>query len=406
MDIGSNTRYTSGQTTSRDLVLRPAIKGMRIDGGFTPHTQAMRDLITSERLTPFAAHLWQILFDLSNEPRNRDNPRWFPTQRTLCRLTGRSHETVITALIQLESASLLDRGTRSGSSGWVGATLQMPDYQPRRHTHSDGGVRKDVRLDEGNEPFFGTRERSVFPISTDRKNRSESSIAPLYPNEANDRPVKPPDHPTVGVATIGIVVEPKTSHRIGQPDKRRGRLIRSTPISQPNEERLYERLLAFGVSPRGARKALTGLARHNLANLAHVDMLCTHVATAPRIKEPAALLVSLCLDGFQPLTECGRTVDGGINPPPPGDDQRVIQWASVLTLLQADLSSSEFETWLLPTRLLACEELCAVVGASNVFVRDMVRAQYQGQLEAALATVMGRRVQIEVLVDVAIAYRP
>jgi hypothetical protein len=41
----------------------------------------------------------------------------------------------------------------------------------------------------------------------------------------------------------------------------------------------------------------------------------------------------------------------------------------------------------------------AVVGTPNVFVRDHVRAVYQERLADALAAELGRRVEVEVVID-------
>lgn len=70
-------------------------------------------------------------------------------------------------------------------------------------------------------------------------------------------------------------------------------------------------------------------------------------------------------------------------------------WHTVLQ--QIAVPQSEWRIWLEPTYLLQLDDAFAMVGTPNRFVRDKVANCYQGQLEAALTTVIGRPIRIEIV---------
>jgi hypothetical protein len=75
-------------------------------------------------------------------------------------------------------------------------------------------------------------------------------------------------------------------------------------------------------------------------------------------------------------------------------------WVSAQERLQGMLTSEEYEIWLATTALLMLKDGVAVVGTPNIFVREKLTESYRLQLEAALETVVGHAVEVEVVVDV------
>jgi hypothetical protein len=76
-------------------------------------------------------------------------------------------------------------------------------------------------------------------------------------------------------------------------------------------------------------------------------------------------------------------------------------WSMALADLQRRLPQDEFETWLRETRLIALEDDQAIVGTSNIFVREKVQHTYVSLIDEALTRLIGRRIGAHAVIDAA-----
>jgi hypothetical protein len=86
---------------------------------------------------------------------------------------------------------------------------------------------------------------------------------------------------------------------------------------------------------------------------------------------------------------------------PAGSDRQVIpEWEDARTLLATQLDPQEYITWIAPCEVLLRNGDHVVLGTPNVFVRDEIEGRYRPQLEAALQTVYGQPVTIDVVIGI------
>ncbi len=76
-------------------------------------------------------------------------------------------------------------------------------------------------------------------------------------------------------------------------------------------------------------------------------------------------------------------------------------WTNVLERLAAQIAPQEFTTWLQETTLVELETTSAFVGTSNIFARERVEAMYLPAIEQTLSDVLGRPVQVHVVIGTA-----
>lgn len=81
--------------------------------------------------------------------------------------------------------------------------------------------------------------------------------------------------------------------------------------------------------------------------------------------------------------------------------QRRPLWPAVLADLQQRLAPGEFETWLKETCLVDLEDDQAIVGTSNIFVREKIEHSYAALIGDALMAVVGRPVAVQVVIEAA-----
>ncbi len=73
-------------------------------------------------------------------------------------------------------------------------------------------------------------------------------------------------------------------------------------------------------------------------------------------------------------------------------------WKAVLTALELQVPQSEFDTWLRESVLLEFDDEQAFVGVTNVFAREKVDERYSGVIAEALETMLGRSVNVRVVI--------
>lgn len=96
-------------------------------------------------------------------------------------------------------------------------------------------------------------------------------------------------------------------------------------------------------------------------------------------------------------------VERAIDPPPADSTSGTAlasaeAWDAALAQVQTVVSPASFATWLQDTHLLDINGDVALVGTSNVFVRDAVASGYEEELASAISTVMGRTLRVEVVI--------
>jgi hypothetical protein len=74
-------------------------------------------------------------------------------------------------------------------------------------------------------------------------------------------------------------------------------------------------------------------------------------------------------------------------------------WAGILEAVQQQLPAADFATWLRDSALLQLDATAAVIGVSNIFVRDRVAQDYASVLAAALSTALDRPITLEIVID-------
>ena len=78
----------------------------------------------------------------------------------------------------------------------------------------------------------------------------------------------------------------------------------------------------------------------------------------------------------------------------------VAEWEEARTLLARQMAHEEYQTWIAHCELLLRDGDQVVLGVPNVFVRDEIEQRYQQQIGAALQTVYGQPVTIQVAIGV------
>jgi len=68
-------------------------------------------------------------------------------------------------------------------------------------------------------------------------------------------------------------------------------------------------------------------------------------------------------------------------------------WQTTLDLLQTRLAKNAFDNWLRPTRLIEVDDDIATIAAPNTFSAATLQGRYAGQVERALAEIVGRPIQ-------------
>jgi hypothetical protein len=79
------------------------------------------------------------------------------------------------------------------------------------------------------------------------------------------------------------------------------------------------------------------------------------------------------------------------------------RWVRVTAALEAMLPATEYATWIAPLKLIHAEDALAVITTPNVFVRSEVQGRYREAIQKTLEQVWGQPVQIEVVIDMALA---
>ncbi|WP_008319045.1 chromosomal replication initiator protein DnaA [Leptolyngbya sp. PCC 6406] len=74
-------------------------------------------------------------------------------------------------------------------------------------------------------------------------------------------------------------------------------------------------------------------------------------------------------------------------------------WDEVLERLQTQLSHPTFETWIKPARVQNLSEEALVITTPNPFARNWLQKHYLGTISSAVAEVLGRSVDIQVMVE-------
>ena len=74
-------------------------------------------------------------------------------------------------------------------------------------------------------------------------------------------------------------------------------------------------------------------------------------------------------------------------------------WEQVLDQLQHQLSRPTFETWIKPARPQTLTDQTLVITTPNPFARNWLQKHYMGTLSAAVQDILGRSVEIQVVVD-------
>ncbi len=74
-------------------------------------------------------------------------------------------------------------------------------------------------------------------------------------------------------------------------------------------------------------------------------------------------------------------------------------WQAALGDLQVQIPRNEFDTWIKQTSLVAIEDGLAIVGATNIFVRQELEGRYVAPITQTLSTILGYTVQVRVVID-------
>ena len=70
-------------------------------------------------------------------------------------------------------------------------------------------------------------------------------------------------------------------------------------------------------------------------------------------------------------------------------------WQQTLDILQAELSKSSFETWLLSTQLVSYHGKKIVIAAPNPFAKDWLESRYRLLIKNTIQLLLDREVEIE-----------
>lgn len=76
-------------------------------------------------------------------------------------------------------------------------------------------------------------------------------------------------------------------------------------------------------------------------------------------------------------------------------------WGEVLERLQTQLSRPTFETWIKPARAQNLSEEALVITTPNPFARNWLQKHYLGTISSVVTEVLGRPVDVQVMVDTA-----
>ena len=86
---------------------------------------------------------------------------------------------------------------------------------------------------------------------------------------------------------------------------------------------------------------------------------------------------------------------------PSGSHRQIVpEWDDARTLLAGQLDHQEYITWIAPCALLLRNGDHVVLGTPSFLVRDEIDRRYRPQIEAALQTVYGYPVTIEVVIGI------
>ncbi|GAC1528764.1 MAG: hypothetical protein NVS2B16_36380 [Chloroflexota bacterium] len=83
---------------------------------------------------------------------------------------------------------------------------------------------------------------------------------------------------------------------------------------------------------------------------------------------------------------------------PVDSSEEHVAWTTACTQLAAALPPDEFVTWIKSLTVLESRNDAVIMGAPNVFVRDIVCTKYRSAVEDALNIALVRRVVLEVFV--------
>lgn len=73
-------------------------------------------------------------------------------------------------------------------------------------------------------------------------------------------------------------------------------------------------------------------------------------------------------------------------------------WCAVLERVRGEVARADYETWLVPARLLVLENRVAVVGADNVFAREQIQQAHSEALGRAFAAELGSAIRVDVVI--------
>ncbi len=74
-------------------------------------------------------------------------------------------------------------------------------------------------------------------------------------------------------------------------------------------------------------------------------------------------------------------------------------WDRTVTLLASSMSTPSMESFVKPAQLVAVESSSVTLAVANDFTRGMLMNSHRAALESALATVLGRKITLKVIVD-------
>ncbi len=81
----------------------------------------------------------------------------------------------------------------------------------------------------------------------------------------------------------------------------------------------------------------------------------------------------------------------------PHDDQDAL-WQAARSRLAQDIAPADFDTWIAPLVLLDVIGDAAILGAPNVFVRDVVARDYVPLIAGALRSAWGRSIRVDLAI--------
>jgi hypothetical protein len=122
------------------------------------------------------------------------------------------------------------------------------------------------------------------------------------------------------------------------------------------------------------------------------DAFCCHGISGPCPYCNASMVIML------PTSDSGSLPNQDAISQAPCNDVEVT-WKAILARLAETMTAADVSTWLKQTCLLDITSERAVVGTSNVFVRDHVQEVYSAPLSAALAAELGHPIQVEIVID-------